>query len=52
LLDVYKCGGTPYALVYAKEESLPNVSYNYYRNFAVASGQGLVEMEEQKNNEK
>lgn len=33
LLDVYKCGGTPYALVYAKEESLPRVSYKYYRDF-------------------
>lgn len=33
-MDFYKNGGTPYALVYVRESSLPFISYHYYRDFS------------------
>jgi hypothetical protein len=46
-MDLYKCGGTPYALVYVKESHLPNVNYQYHTKFSFES-ENLLELSHEK----
>lgn len=47
-MDLYKCGGTPYALVYVKEENLPQINYKYHKDFSSVNQDSLIDISDQK----